>query len=72
MNDFTKEELESLHKFSIRCSDRFNPNDTDLLCLKIQSMIDNYCEHKWTNKSIGITVAPSWPDECVKCGKVRV
>ena len=45
MNDFTKEELERLSRLAINASNRFNPNYTDSLCLKTQSMIDSYCEH---------------------------
>lgn len=48
MNDFTKEELERLSRLAINASNRFNPNDTDSLCLKIQSMIDNYNDEKKT------------------------
>lgn len=46
MNDFTKEELNELLKLAINASNRLNPNDSDLLCLKIQSIIDNYCERE--------------------------
>lgn len=46
MNDFTKEELEYLLEMidSIRIANR-SVND-DKLQDKIQSMIDNYCEHE--------------------------
>ena len=57
MNDFTKDELERLSRLAINASNRFNPNDTDSLCLKIQSMIDSHdkaCEHKSTSYDDGI------------------
>ena len=46
MNDFTKEELEEIKK----CIEWFDENRVvgfhNQLCNKIQSMIDNYCEHE--------------------------
>jgi hypothetical protein len=60
MNEFTKEELEKLSILAIKFSDRFNPNDTDPLCIKIQSMIDNYCEHEMLESASN--------PRCVKCG----
>ena len=67
MNDFTKEELEKL-RYAITnydyCDDKLND--------KIQSMIDNYCEHEfdmtdWVNDSSGCR----WY-ECKKCeGRYR-
>ncbi len=47
MNDFTKEELQYLLEMidSIRILNR-SIND-DELQEKIQSMIDNYCDHEW-------------------------
>lgn len=48
MNDFTKEELEALAD----CYEqRMNSGYVIHLELlhKIQSMIDNYCEHEWEN-----------------------
>jgi hypothetical protein len=41
MNDFTKEELEEL-----RYCVTFTHGDANGLADKIQSLIDNYCEHK--------------------------
>lgn len=45
MNDFTKEELkhllESCEQLRNECG-----HDNDLID-KLQSMIDNYCEHEW-------------------------
>jgi len=66
MNDFTKEELEELlngyqlHKYN----NRHNWPSLDL-CKKLQSLIDNYCEH--SDASIDIGEAPV---VCNTCGKV--
>lgn len=68
MSDFTREELERLSSLAINASNRFNPNDTDSLCLKIQSMLDNYCEHKDTDMDCdgGISLV------CTQCGYIVV
>lgn len=68
MNDFTKEELQII---LLDMDTYININKSILkespshgqLRLKIQSMIDNYCEHEWR----------CWDDEyntkeCLKCG----
>ena len=51
MNDFTKEELISLklHVDSSLAQD----DNTEELMIKIQSLIDNYCEHgnMWAHQS---------------------
>ena len=55
MNDFTKEELEEL---------RQHDNMSDELHKKIQSMIDNYCDHElWKFIADG-----GMGFECTKCG----
>jgi uncharacterized protein with PIN domain len=59
MNDFTKEELYDLQSVCDVCN---NP-----LMLKIQSMIDNYCEHK--NKQFYELVDV---DECKDCGLILI
>ena len=47
MNDFTKKELNILHEFlDTACELYSEPDSTYSLRDKIQSMIDNYCEHK--------------------------
>lgn len=47
MNDFTKEEL-LIFKDAIRIYLRTpSPIKAEHLRDKLQSMIDNYCEHKW-------------------------
>lgn len=47
MNDFTKDELHEIKK----CIEWFDNNRVinfhAQLCNKIQSMIENYCEHDW-------------------------
>lgn len=47
MNDFTKEELENLLSTigNMRIYSGIENRDDDLY-IKIQSMIDNYCDHK--------------------------
>lgn len=57
MNDFTKEELEKLRSAITNydyCDDKLHD--------KLQSLIDNYCEHQET-ENIG-----GWVWKCVKCG----
>lgn len=64
MSDFTKEELEGMLHWRTHVCD----NDTCVkLRLKLQSMIDNYCEHLWSDGSGDLIM-------CVKCqlhGKKR-
>jgi hypothetical protein len=70
MNDFTKEELQDL----LTALDysgwvtKMNCKNTPSLISKIQSMVDNYCDHKHSqltsNSEYGIFV------KCVKCKKV--
>ncbi len=45
MNDFTKEELISIHE---ACHYWYEGLETRLID-KIQDMIDKYCEHEWEN-----------------------
>lgn len=66
MNDFTKEELETLKK-SIEelIFSKFYASETQEVHHKIQDMIENYCEHTPSDKQ---------PNEfkwqlCIKCGK---
>ncbi|HHF7341035.1 TPA: hypothetical protein ACPSKZ_000698 [Legionella anisa] len=67
MNDFTKEELEDI----LSWSDVYCVGATDLsyrvsrpLIKKIQSMIDNYCEHKPEPISQEIC--------CIKCQRTLI
>jgi hypothetical protein len=68
MNEFTKEELQSiLWTFKYVTDDpgwRSTIGWDDKLQTKIQSMIDSYCEHVWNHKhESGFVV-------CDKCEKV--
>ena len=63
MNDFTKEELILILKF-LRGAYSIESDGCELKAEKIQSLIDNYCEHE---SKINIGEAPMI---CKKCGKV--
>jgi hypothetical protein len=66
MNDFTKDELIKLARITTlyysdpTLSPGIFPEDT-VLVNKIESMIDNYCEHEWQNTCCGC--------ESVMCSK---
>lgn len=67
MNYFTKDELEELKRccnWVINCKDTHYTNTTYGLPEKIQSMIDNYCEHE-PEGDFHICV-----DKCKKCGVI--
>lgn len=67
MNEFTKEELMSL-KFCIEIASIEESSILDSrkqLLAKIQSMIDNYCEHKEKYEDHDDSV-----DRCKTCGVV--
>ena len=70
MNDFTKEELESI-KNAMGCLNINKilkgkvPTDVELIN-KIQSMIDNYCEH--TESKTIVNYDNDFVSVCVKCG----
>jgi hypothetical protein len=69
MNDFTKEELErTCQFFNIAIEDFQEPDSTYELRDKVQSMIDNYCEHEFQVKSL----APHFLIMCAKCSKTFV
>jgi len=55
MNDFTKEELEAM-KYWCR--------ENHELVSKINSMIDNYCEHEWNTNPHDFMLY------CQKCGEI--
>lgn len=69
MNDFTKEELESIANWGDVYTEFGNSwvdKSERPLINKIQSMIDNYCEHEWDNfykGSINLGIY------CNKCNK---
>lgn len=63
MNDFTKEELEEL--IASRCyhlGDNFLLYEDELF-MKLQSMINNYCEHEKSHANYDYEV-----EQCDKCG----
>lgn len=62
MNDFTKKELNDLRASRCYHMDDSYPSN-DKLFMKLQSLIDNYCEHENTEfmRDIGI-------DKCKLCG----
>lgn len=64
MNDFTKEELEELRASRCYHLDDSFPAD-DKLFMKIQSMIDSYCEHE-SDDLIYWSMPPK--SKCKKCG----
>ncbi len=65
MNDFTKDELELIqHKLSYLTFSEFKGCGS--LYLKIQSMIDNYCEHEWRCFDDQYNTR-----ECMKCNEMR-
>ena len=57
MNDFTKKELEFIYQLL-----NWITNEDYPLKNKIQSMIDNYCEHEWREGMCEI---------CCKCDAMR-
>lgn len=69
MNDFTKEELDIIFYWAIdRLEsvgiDFFREEGHDNLYEKIESMINNYCEHEKMN-----FVGDIFGYDCIKCGK---
>lgn len=63
MNDFTKDELERIY-ISVHVANILRDFDgANSLKHKIQSMIDNYCEHDWE-------ITGYRHDRCTKCGRV--
>lgn len=63
MNDFTKEELEILHsaiEYWIENIALLGSKVSPVIINKIQSMIDNYCEHAWDD-------AATNQFYCIKC-----
>lgn len=63
MNDFTKEELEQIFTSCAQHALEGWANISPLLLEKIQSMIDNYCEHENTFYENGLKAI------CFKCHK---
>lgn len=66
MNDFTKEELEELNQILHRNAwQAIDARRLNLLHKKLQSMIENYCEHEFREYPLGVTAIPF----CNKCKK---
>ena len=72
MNDFTKEELEELLNGYEHHSHNTRHNWPSLdLCKKIQSMIDNYCEHDFVTFLQDQNKEP-FIEKCLECHELRV
>lgn len=66
MNDFTKEELkEMLLVFNELFAESSQPESTHKLKIKIESMIENYCEHEWKSGEHLFTDI-----YCIKCKRL--
>jgi hypothetical protein len=65
MNDFTKEELIQIYNF-IERNKQYSYNDMRFKIIeeKLQSMIDNYCDHEWQEDLHHLDI-----ELCSKCGK---
>jgi len=70
MNDFTKEELYKIFEWGMSLADAFpdcfGEEDTSVY-IKVQSMIENYCEHD-CKETIIFKVATT---SCSKCGYIK-
>lgn len=69
MNDFTKEELE-LMKLAVSDLVIIDGEDSKQSSLyrKIQSMIENYCEHNCKHENDGLIYTSNPPqNKCIKC-----
>jgi len=65
MNDFTKEELIEIRDIMKPPLWFYEKKNCELIN-KIQSMIDNYCEHEWDNRCCGCEI---YNIRCNKCDK---
>ena len=67
MNDFTKDELKTIFgHLPIHTPERENSEKYQNIYKKLQSMIDNYCEHEWENICCQCTLDKIY---CYKCEK---
>lgn len=75
MNDFTKEELRhfdySLEQFRFSCINPEYEEKIKKLRYKVQSMIDNYCEHDFIAFLQDQNNEP-FVDKCMKCHELRL
>lgn len=71
MNDFTKEELLKLKLSIMILYDKDGLLETKRIAYRIQSMLDNYCEHACHHEWDGIliTTKPN-TGKCKKCNEV--
>ena len=69
MNEFTKEELNLLNNALCVYLEGASPIEVEHLQDKVQSLIDNYCEHEHKQYSIGDSRPMIMTHECLKCGK---
>lgn len=65
MNDFTKDELIIMHHNFAETEFRGTNEKLNGIRKKIQSLIDNYCEHEDTKFITDVGI-----DKCLKCGAV--
>ena len=65
MNDFTKEELEYLNDYIFNGAACISFGFNEIIKNKLQSMIDNYCEHKYLSWRTGEY------NVCSRCGAPR-
>lgn len=66
MNNFTKEELEDLHYYTKRYhefNEFFQPTE---FLNKIQSMVDNYCQHEWDIYRKGNIIQGIYCEKCAQ------
>lgn len=70
MNDFTKEELYFLRDYTTHFINNYDSENAPEVLDKIQSMIDNYCEHEFI-ATVGrpMSTPPGWYDAVVKCAR---
>jgi hypothetical protein len=67
MNDFTKEELENIHNSIVMMVNLHDaPDEFFDLRDKIQSLIDNYCDHP--EYKMIVNYDNDFVNVCVKCG----
>lgn len=69
MNELTKEELSIILLWGIDRAqnigqEEFKTENHDVVYKKVQSMIDNYCEHEWRQSP-----RLNWLYDCIKCRK---
>lgn len=68
MNDFTKEDLEFILDGTRHWSNKNIPTPWVFeFKKKVESMIDNYCEHEWKK-----CFADFEYDECTRCGECEL